>query len=121
MNIETNRQVKIFSKDGEYGKFYSTGISEKKEDGSYNTSYVTVQFKKGTEPDGDTNIYIKNAWLKPMKDNKVKIFINEYETVEETAHRELNNSQLVAQVMQTEVEEDIDLSTIEISDDDLPF
>lgn len=42
---------------------YSTSISNKKEDGTYENMYVAVNFKKGTEVENNTEIDIKNGFL----------------------------------------------------------
>lgn len=118
MNIATDRPIKIFCKNGEYGNMYSTGISKKQEDGTYLNAYIPVKFKKGTEPNKETNIYIKNAWLTPTKDLKIIIFVNEYELVSEVAHRELNNEPTGFEDMGTSFKAD----ELVISDNDLlPF
>lgn len=116
MNIATDRPVKIFCKSGEYGNMYSTGISKKQEDGTYLNAYMPVQFKKGTEPNKEANIYIKSAWLTPTKDLKIRIFINEYELVSEVAHRELNVENEFEDMGTTFKSDELILT-----DDDLPF
>lgn len=107
MNIQTDRQIKIFCKQGQYGNMYSTGISKRLEDGTYLNAYIPVKFKKGTEPNGETNIYIRNAWLFPTKDLKINIFINEYELVEDVAHRELNNEEVSPEDFVTYTSDDL--------------
>lgn len=42
---------------------YTTSISNKKEDGSYDRVYVQVQFRKGVELENKTKINIKDAFL----------------------------------------------------------
>lgn len=87
MNISNQYAITIFRKDYEGRTFYQTGLSKKKQDGSYENGYIPVQFKKGVELDNQTKIYIKNAWLTfyKTKDNKTVhyIFINEFNLVEE--------------------------------------
>lgn len=125
MNIESQKQYVIYKQENEYGKFYSIRLAKKDNNDNWISGFLPIRFRKDVEVENESKIYIKKAWLdfyKTKQDaTQVYVFISEFESAEEVAHRELNNSQLVAQVMQTEVEEDIDLSTIEISDDDLPF
>jgi hypothetical protein len=47
--------------------FYSTGISNKLMDGSYDNAYINVQFKKGTELENKTKINITNGFMSFFK------------------------------------------------------
>lgn len=60
MNIVNNYAVTIFKSDN--GK-YTVGMSNKKQDGSYENAYYPIQFNKDVELENKTRIYIKNAWL----------------------------------------------------------
>ena len=60
MNIVNNYPVMIF-KD-EYGK-YTVGLSNKKQDGTYENAYYPIQFNKEVVLENQTKILIKNAWL----------------------------------------------------------
>lgn len=60
MNIENKYPVTIFK--NENGK-YVVGISNKKQDGSYENAYFPIQFNKEVELENKTKIYMKNAWL----------------------------------------------------------
>lgn len=42
---------------------YTTSISNKKEDGSYENAYLQVQFRKGVELESKTKINIKDGFL----------------------------------------------------------
>ncbi len=42
---------------------YTTSISNKKEDGSYENAYLQVQFRKGVELENKTRINIKDGFL----------------------------------------------------------
>lgn len=59
---------------------YSTSISNKKEDGTYDKMYLSVQFKKGMETEGD--IDIKDGFLSFFKTKdglpKVKLIVLDY-------------------------------------------
>ena len=59
MNIENKYPVMIFKKDNKY----TVGISNKKQDGSYENAYFPIQFNRDVELEDKTKIYIKNAWL----------------------------------------------------------
>lgn len=56
----TGENVTIFK--NEKG-MYSTGISNKLLDGTYENAYIQVQFKKGVELENKTKINITNAFL----------------------------------------------------------
>lgn len=90
MNIVTDRQVKIFKKENKY----TVGLSNKKQDGSYENAYFPIQFNKGVELEDKTKIYIKNAWLSFYKweyqDKKGTTFFikcSDFETVGETIEK----------------------------------
>lgn len=87
MNITNEKTVMVFKKDNKY----SVGISNKKQDGTYEKAYFPIQFNKGVELEDKTKIYIKKAWLSFYKweyqDKKGTTFFikcSEFETVEET-------------------------------------
>ena len=46
MNLATDKPQMIFRKDFKDKIFYSMGMSKKKQDGSYEKTYIPVQFKK---------------------------------------------------------------------------
>ena len=57
--------------------FYSTGISNKLIDGSYDNAYITIQFKKGIELENKTKINITNGFLtfyRNQNDNNKPVF-----------------------------------------------
>ena len=60
MSIRITGETTVFK--NEKG-FYSTGISNKLMDGSYDNAYISVQFKKGTELENKTKINITNGFL----------------------------------------------------------
>lgn len=61
MGIRINSENAMIFKN-ENGR-YVTGISNKKEDGSYENTYIQVQFRKGVELENKTRITIKDAFL----------------------------------------------------------
>ena len=82
MQIVSDREEIIFRKEFEGKVSYSIGLSEKKEDGSYERGYMPVRFRKGVELKDKTKIKLKEAWLNFFKDNKktiTYIFINKFE------------------------------------------
>ena len=54
-------QTRIFKKEINGRDVFSTSISNKKEDGTYENMYVGVQFKKDEQP---------NVWIKSIKDEQ---------------------------------------------------
>lgn len=60
MSIQITGQTTIFKNDK---GFYSTGISNKLMDGSYDNAYISVQFKRGIEVENKSKINIKNGFL----------------------------------------------------------
>jgi len=63
MDIITDRKETIFRRDYEGKKFYSIGMSKKRQDGSYENGYASVQFNKDVELENKTQIMIKKGWL----------------------------------------------------------
>lgn len=78
MNI--TGKTMIFKSD----KGYSTSISNKKEDGTYENMYLTINFKKGVELENQTKIDIKNGFFSfytNKEGRKIpKIIVTEFET-----------------------------------------
>ena len=64
MSIRITGETTIFKNDK---GFYSTGISNKLMDGSYENAYISVQFKKGTEIENKTKINITNGFMSFFK------------------------------------------------------
>ncbi len=62
---------------------YSTSVSNKREDGSYENMFISVNFKKGVEVENKTKINITNAFLSFYKTKdglaKPKIVVMEFE------------------------------------------
>lgn len=100
MNIETDFK-KVYVMDGQYGKMYSTNVSRKKQDETWQTSYINLYFPENVEiQDGE---YLKlKGYLVPTNDNhKVAMKVVEFTRKEKS----VDSVKL----------EDID------TDDDLPF
>lgn len=92
MNLVTEKPQMVFRKDFDGRALYSIGLSKKKQDGSYDKTYMPVQFKKSIVLDNQTLITIKNAWLTFYKNKENKpvyyIFVSEFEEAKETQTQE---------------------------------
>ena len=64
MSIRITGETTIFKSDK---GFYSTGISNKLMDGSWDNAYFPVQFKKGVEVENKTKINITNGFMSFFK------------------------------------------------------
>ena len=120
MNVTSDRLIKVFAHESDYGKMYSTGISKKDQNGNWKTSYITIYFQKGVEVADGTNIEIEHSWLVPTSDpKKVALFINKFKTTDEI----VNSAKEKYEKSKEESEDflkDFDVNE-EIDDDDLPF
>lgn len=83
--MKVTGKTKVFKNEYDGRVNYSTSISNKKEDGTYEKMYLSVQFKKGQETEG--NIEIKDGFLSFYKTKdglpKVKVVILDYTKEEE--------------------------------------
>lgn len=89
MTVESKKPIMIFAKNREYNgntfRVYSTGISSKSQDGSYNNAYIPVKFRRGIEVEDRQLINLLSAWLMPIKIGEnftVGLFINDFNLVE---------------------------------------
>lgn len=77
-------KTRIFKNEYNGKGFYSTSVSNKNQDGTYEKLYISVQFKKGMEVEGD--IDIKDGFLSMYKDRnglaKPKIVVLDYTELE---------------------------------------
>lgn len=128
MNIQTDRAYTIFRHENQIGTYYSISLSHKKQDGSYENGYVKCSFKKGVSLQNKAKIYLKNAWVDFYKNKKNEtvpyIFINEFETVDETINNskninEMTDDQIIASVVNSE--DPFEQFSNEISEEDLPW
>lgn len=86
INTSVTGETMIFRNDK---GFYSTSLSKKKQDGTYDNAYINVYFKKGTDIPNKTKIDIKHGFLtfdKYQKNDEKqyvdwRIFILDYEVV----------------------------------------
>lgn len=56
-------EAMIFRKDFDDRAVYSTTLSKKKQDGTYENDFIGIEFNKGVSLANKTKIDIKNAWL----------------------------------------------------------
>jgi len=118
MTVESKKAIMIFAKNREYNgntfRVYSTGISSKSQDGSYNNAYIPVKFRKGIDVEDRQLIKILSAWLMPIKIGEnfvVGLFINDFNLVEK------NNSNNSSE----NINNNTDGNNYNYSVDDLPF
>lgn len=94
MGLNVNGEVMIFK--GDYG--YSTTISNKKQDGTYDKMYLQLQLPKDVELENKTKINITKAFLSFYKSKeglaKPKIVVQEYQTTENNSDNMFNGSDL---------------------------
>lgn len=80
MGLNINGKVIIYKNT--YG--YSTAISKKNEDGTYDKMYLSIQLPKGTELENKTKINITNGFLAFYKTKeglpKPKIVVMQFES-----------------------------------------
>lgn len=78
--MKVTGKTRIFKNEYNGRLNYTTSISNKKEDGTYENMYLSVQFKKGQETEG--NIEIKDGFLSFYKTKeglpKLKVVILDY-------------------------------------------
>ena len=67
MSLKVTGEIFIFKNDK---GAYSTSISNKKEDGSYENMRISVNFRKGTELENKTKINVTNGFLSFWKNNQ---------------------------------------------------
>ena len=63
MNIQDDKQYKIYEKELNGVKYYRLQLSKKMQDGSYQNGYIDVKFAKCEPPKDKEKIYLKNAFL----------------------------------------------------------
>jgi hypothetical protein len=83
MNI--SGKAKIFSKEINGRNVYSTGLSNKREDGTYENMYIGVQLPKNVILANNTDIEIKKGFLSFYNDKNgiahCKIIVLEFENL----------------------------------------
>lgn len=63
MNIQDDKQYRIYEKEINGVKYYRLQLSKKMQDGSYQNGYIDVKFAKCEPPKDKDKIYLKNAFL----------------------------------------------------------
>lgn len=63
MNITNDRESMIFRLEDKDKVKYTVGISNKKQDGTYENTFFPIQFNKEVSLEDKTKITIKKAWL----------------------------------------------------------
>ena len=115
MNITSNNTM-IFVKEDEKGKHYRAGLSSKKQDGSYDISYIDIRMPKDTQLENKTKINITKGFLSfyNYKDKEGKNKTIWYIVVQEyTTDKQLEETQVSK--VETYAAEQLDLPL------DLPF
>ena len=89
MNVESKKPIKIFAKDRPYNgttfRVYSTGISSRGQDGTYNYVYIPVKFREGIIVEDRQLINLLSAWLMPFKIKEsftIGLFVNDFNLVD---------------------------------------
>lgn len=122
MNIECDKPKTIYkykTKDGK--EFYSIGLSKKKQDGSWETGFISCRFPKETQIENKTRILIKRGWVDFYVKDRITypfIFINQYVEVKDSIPEDTKIEEIP---QNTKTEYDTEKSDIQISDEDLPF
>lgn len=86
MNIEDNKTKTIFRNEVDGKPLYSIGLSHKKQDGSWESGYMTCRFPKDANIKNKQKIKIASAWIDfYTKDKRTYpyLFINKYVLMEE--------------------------------------
>ena len=92
--MKISGETMIFKND----RGYSTTISNKKEDGSYENMFIPVNFKKGIEVPNKTKINVINGFLSFYKTKdglaKVKMVITDFEQNQNNEYEITDSSEL---------------------------
>ena len=112
-------KVRIFRKDYNGTTFYNVAITQKNYDGTKNTYYRPITFKKGVEVANETDIIIKDMFenLRPNKKDSYNpitaLMITEFDTVE-------RQEQLEQEAL-ADFRDNLEENEYEIDNSDLPF
>ena len=89
MNI-TSKNIMIFKKEINGKVHYRAGLSNKKQDNTYDTAYIDIKLPKGTDLDNKTKIQITKGFLSffKTKDNNTIFYIVVQEFCKENATEE---------------------------------
>ena len=123
MNIETEKEYRIFRNENDGKVYYSIGLSHKKQDNTWEYGTMSCRFPKDADIPNKTKIKIHSAWLDFWLKDKVShpyVFINKYEIVIENKQQEEpaeEANEFSAMSINTNYQE----NEIKINDNDLPF
>lgn len=95
-NLQLVGTTRIFAKEIDGKTFYSTSISNRNLDGTYEKMYITVQFPKDTVIDNQTDVTILESFMSFYKNKdgiaKPKIVVMKFE--QESKDEFVSNEQL---------------------------
>src|SRR5665647_1233871 len=84
LKIQVSGDTMIFRKDFDGRATYSTTISKKLADGTWENAYIGIQFKKDVVLQDKTKIEVKNGWLTHYLNKEKKpvyyLFILDFES-----------------------------------------
>lgn len=87
-NLQIVGTTRIFTKENNGKTLYSTSISSKKQDGTYDRMYIAVQLPKNTILQNNTDITILEGFMSFYKSQeglaKIKIVVMKFEKEEAT-------------------------------------
>lgn len=125
MNIETEKEYRIFRNENNGKVYYNIGLSHKKQDDTWEYGTMSCRFPKDADIPHKAKIKIHSAWLDFWLKDKVShpyVFINKYEILEEDSTNQIGKETTQIEVPQnTKSEYDNLNSSVQINDDDLPF
>jgi hypothetical protein len=86
LRVNVTGDTMIFRKEWEGKNFYTTSLSKKKQDETYENAYISVQFKKDVVLHNKTKIKVNNGWLTfymKGKEPVYQLFISDFEEEDE--------------------------------------
>lgn len=87
MSLKVTGEIYVFKNDK---GAYSTSISKKNEDGTYENMRISVNFRKGTELENKTKINVTNGFLSFWKNNQglpqLKLVVLDFENLTNTTN-----------------------------------
>jgi hypothetical protein len=90
----TSEKATIFRNEHNGKIYYSTGLSKKKQDGTYENGYIPVVFKKNVDVPHLSKINITNGFITFYPKDKItipQIFVMEFEIIDYAAIAEQND------------------------------
>ena len=86
--MQITGEAKIFKKEIEGKTLYSTSLTNKNMDGTYENMYITAQLPKGMSLENNTKINITKGFLSFYRNKnglaQVKVVIQEFESLTQT-------------------------------------